>query len=321
MYRVKYTGSESTAAVGPEKNDKATAARETRKKLEAFHVKKDPAAIEVAWPHLNSADRSLCYAARVAIETQSLQMWQEKAILETKTNAAIQLGIALARSADRTLQPQVIHHLNSLPLERMTEEQLLGTLRAYGLSFIRQRQARRSRGDERHRSFERPLSTSERIRESRTCALLVYLEWPGVATPSMKLLSTSQTQEDQLYYVLTLRNVVNLLSHDERRAYVPAGSISPNKLTAAVRALRNLIRIREDAVLKLTPADRIALKDVIEDKNKVEAVKLETTRQFIHNWQMEDLNELVAKVETGRNFEKGKRPTWHAMLQVPSLQH
>lgn len=306
VYRVKYTGSESTAAVGPEKNDKATAARETRKKLEAFHVKKDPAAIEVAWPHLNSADRSLRYAARVAIETQSLQMWQEKAILETKTNAAIQLAIALARSADRTLQPQVIHHLNSLPLERMTEEQLLGTLRAYGLSFIRQGKPDAAVATNVIDRLKGLYPHQNEFVNRELCALLVYLEWAGVATPTMKLLSTSQTQEDQLYYVLTLRNVANLLSHDERRAYFGWINLAEQTYRGGASFKKFLIRIREDAVLKLMPADRISLKDVIEDKNKVEAVKLETTRQFIHNWQMEDLNELVAKVETGRNFEKGK---------------
>jgi putative heme-binding domain-containing protein len=308
VYRVKYTGSESTAAAGPEKNDKAANARETRKKLESFHVKTDPAAIETAWPHLNSADRSLRYAARVAIETQPLESWQAKAMAENKVSAAIQAQLALIRAigGDQTLQHKIIDKLNSLPLERMTEEQLLSVARAYGLTFIRQGKPAAAEANKAIDRLKGLYPNQSEFVNRELCALLVYLEWPGVTAPSMKLLASSQTQEDQLYYVLTLRNVAHLLSHAERRAYFGWINLAEQTYRGGASFKKFLIRIREDAVKKLNEADRLALKDVIEDKAKVEVVKLETTRQFIHNWQMEDLNELVGKVEAGRNFEKGK---------------
>lgn len=328
VYRVKYTGDESTAPVGPEKNDKAAAARELRKKLEAFHTKQDPAAIDFAWPHLNSADRSIRYAARVAIETQPVAGWKEKALAENKVNAAIQLSLALTRSGDRELQPQVINKLNSLPLERMTEEQLLGTLRAYDLSFIRHTK-RTPRVELKELRTKSPSTVAidsqfrelapkviERLKglyphqnefvNRELCTLLVYLEWTGIGEPSMKLLASSQTQEDQLYYVLALRNVADLLNREQQQAYFSWLNLAEQKYRGGASFKKFIIRIREDAVKVLSPETRVALQDVIEDKTKVEAVKLETTRQFIHNWQMEDLNELLSKVENGRSFEKGK---------------
>ncbi len=45
---------------------------------------------------------------------------------------------------------------------------------------------------------------------------------------------------------------------------------------------------------------------MIAGRQKVEVVKLETTRQFVHNWQMEDLLPLAGDVESGRSFEKGR---------------
>ncbi len=306
VYRVRYTGKESTAPVAAELNPKATAARKLRRKLEAFHGKQDSAAIEAAWPHLNSADRSVRYAARVAVEHQDVAAWQAKALAETKINAVIQLQLALVRAGDKALQPKIIDKLNSLPLERMSEEQLLGVSRAYGLSFIRQGKP----------DAEMATKVIDRVKglyphqnefvNRELCALLVYLEWPGVTTPTMKLLSGSQTQEEQLYYVLTLRNVSNLLSKEERRAYFGWLNLAEQTYRGGNSFKKFLIRIREDAALRLSDADRLALKDVIEEKQKVEAVKLETTRQFIHNWQMEDLHEMLSKVETGRSFEKGK---------------
>ena len=306
VYRVKYTGAESTAQVGPEKNEKAAAAREIRHKLEAFQVKQNPAAIDFAWPHLNSADRSLRYAARVAIETQPVASWQEKALAETKTNAVIQLMVALARTNDKALQAKIIDKLNSLPLERLSEEQLTSVARAYGLAFIREGKPNEALAAKVIDRLKGLYPHQNEFVSRELCALLVYLRWPGIAEPSMKILAASQTQEEQLYYALALRNVADLLTRDQQRAYFSWLNLAEQKYRGGASFKKFIIRIREDAVKVISPQARVALKDVIEDKTKVEAVKLETTRQFIHNWQMEDLNELLSKVETGRNFEKGK---------------
>lgn len=317
VYRVRYVGTESTAPAGPEKNDKAAAARELRKKIEAFHLKQDPAAIEVAWPHLNSADRSLRFAARVAIENQPVATWQDKALAETKVNAAIQLMIALARTGDKSLQSKIIDKLSSLPMERMSEEQLLGALRAYGLAFIRLNEPAKEKSPitppadpalaakviDRLKGLY-PHQNEYVNRELAT--VLIYLQWPGVVEPTMKLLASAQTQEDQLYYVFVLRNAANLLNNDQRRAFFSWLNVAEATYRGGSSFKKFMIQIRNDASKRLTDADRLALKDVIEDKAKVEAVKLETTRQFIHNWQLEDLQELVGQVESGRNFEKGK---------------
>src|SRR5690606_27363648 len=87
LYRVTYKGEPAKAPAASAEEaqaaaeraqaakanaEKAAAARKTRHMLESFHGKKDPAAIEKAWPYLNSADRNLRYAARVAIEHQDL---------------------------------------------------------------------------------------------------------------------------------------------------------------------------------------------------------------------------------------------------------
>src|SRR5690606_18383425 len=52
LYRVTYTGDESTAPVKPDIT--LTEAAKLRHQLEAFHGKADPAAIKAAWPHLDS---------------------------------------------------------------------------------------------------------------------------------------------------------------------------------------------------------------------------------------------------------------------------
>ena len=45
-------------------------ARKLRRQLEAFHGSRTRPRSSSAWPHLNSGDRAIRYAARVAIEHQ-----------------------------------------------------------------------------------------------------------------------------------------------------------------------------------------------------------------------------------------------------------
>lgn len=99
LYRVTYVGDQSTA---PAKNDETFAdQRAIRYKLEAFHGKQDPKAVETAWPYLSSDDRFIRYAARVAIEHQDVKQWQDRALRETNPVAAIHALLALVRTVGK----------------------------------------------------------------------------------------------------------------------------------------------------------------------------------------------------------------------------
>ena len=100
LYRVTYTGSEATAAA--DLHDEAGAKeRQLRHELEAFHGKKDPKALDAAWPHLNSDDRVLRYAARIAVESQPVADWKRGRWPRKKPEAALTALLALARYGAR----------------------------------------------------------------------------------------------------------------------------------------------------------------------------------------------------------------------------
>ena len=63
-------------------------------------MKLGPLAVEFAWDHLNSPDRYIRYAARVAIEWQDLALWRDKALAEKRPTALINAMVALCRSAN-----------------------------------------------------------------------------------------------------------------------------------------------------------------------------------------------------------------------------
>ena len=99
LYRVTYIGKESTA---PAKNDDSFAVeRALRHKLEAFHGRQDPKAVETAWPFMGHEDRFIRFAARVAIEHQDVKQWQERAMKETNHVAATHALLALVRAVGK----------------------------------------------------------------------------------------------------------------------------------------------------------------------------------------------------------------------------
>ncbi len=83
FYRVTYTGSEATAPSRPQAPDARPSAT-LRQKLEAFHGKQDPKAVDAAWPHLGHQDRFIRWAARTAIEHQPVAEWADKALGENE---------------------------------------------------------------------------------------------------------------------------------------------------------------------------------------------------------------------------------------------
>lgn len=98
LYRVRYTGP-LVKRPGPGEQTLAgeayaKQARETRKKLERFHGRVDPTAVDELWPHLASADPWIRNAARVALEWQPVEQWRTKALAE---EAGLTAKLALAR--------------------------------------------------------------------------------------------------------------------------------------------------------------------------------------------------------------------------------
>lgn len=321
LYRVTYTGTEPTAPALPLDNPAAKKARELRRQLESFHRQQDPAAIPLAWPLLNSTDRVLRFAARRAIERQELSLWRDKALAETRTTALIHGLIALVRVAgeakssgkndvakpDPALQAEVLKRLNQLPYKQLTEEQTLDALRCYGLAFLRLGgRPAEPLVQETLAALDKLFPHDNELVSREACQVLIYLRAPGIVGRSLDRLKQAQTQQDQMHYAFVLRNVAEGWTAEQHREHFSWMSLAESKYRGGASFKKFVQQIRKDTQDKMSEAERTALKDVIEGKESVAVVKLETTRQFVHNWQMPDLQPLLVGVDKGRNFARGR---------------
>lgn len=326
LYRVTYTGSESTA---PAKlaNEAGADARKQRRALEAFHGKVDPKAVEAAWPHLSSPDRYLRWAARLAIEAQPVASWRAKALAEKNPQAVIELAIALAHYGDRATQNDLLAMLGRFPLATLPEGLQLQKCRALGLSFIRQGQPAGEPVRKLLAELEPMLPGTSDLVNREVALLLINLQSPRVLSKCLKLMAEAKTQEEQIHYLFHLRTLpFGFWTLAQREEYLKFYAANRKRLghpketlgwfEDAGRAYTDgnsfgnfYKKFLAEFVANLSPAELTALKPTLDaiDKAAAAAANYEVKpRPVVKAYKLDEILPMLDKVDSGRNFAKGK---------------
>lgn len=309
LYRITYTGEESTAPAELVRDDSSDNARSLRRKLESFHGKRDPEAIDFAWPHLNSNDRYLRYAARIAIEAQDPAVWTERALSAKEPSEAINAIIALCRVGNSSLQPRVLEALGRIELQKLSREQLLEALRAYQLCFIRMgKPMDPAAGPEVASRLDALFPSPDASANRELCQLLVYLGHKDVLTKSLALLDQAATQEEQLFYVFTLRTARDNWTQPQREAYFNWLNRATQNYTGGASFRLFLQKVRADAIDTLGDNEKLALGPLLKAPIELATAGEDhlPLRKFVRSWQMEDLVPKLASLNAGRSYESGK---------------
>ncbi|MGE3805137.1 MAG: heme-binding protein, partial [Gemmataceae bacterium] len=258
LYRMTYTGKESTEPVKyePEANLKE---RELRRKLEELHRPNAKEAVKTAWPYLNHEDRHLRFAARLAVEHQPVDAWKEMALAEPNDRARIHAMIALARQGNPELEPKILDALGRVDWGKLSTDEKLELLRAYGLTF-----ARMGPPDEATRKKVAaklgavfPATAPKVNRE--LCRVLAFLDADDVVAKSLDLLESSPTQEEQMHYVYCLRHVKNGWDLDRRKRFLSWFDKSGTGYRGGASFEGFLRNIRAEALANVSAEDKKAL--------------------------------------------------------------
>ncbi len=327
LYRVTYVGSESTAAVGPVQDEKAASARKTRHALEAFHGHQDPKAVDTAWPYLSNPDRWLRYAARIAIESQPVASWRQRALDESNTEASLTALLALARLGSSQDQAELIQALGRL--EFPTLAQKLSATRVLSLSFIRQGKPATEEHDGISDRLNAIFPTESADLNREVAKLMIYLETPDVVGKCLDLVRKAETQEEQLFYIFALRTVRTGWTEEQRQQYFTWLSESASENDALPRIKKHpaltlswftdvgsqfsdgasypnfLKNIRRDAVALLSDSEKGGLAKYITGKAKAAPAAVKA-REFVQNWKTDDIAPSLNQVSKGRNFASGQ---------------
>ena len=320
LYRVTYTGTESTAPAGsdPRLQDR----RDLRHKLESYHGHADPAAVAAVWPYLGDTDRTIRFAARTALEWQDPSGWRDRALSEQDARKAIAALVALIRVSGN----DVAHRQNETPdvepaLVRRIHQALEGIgwsglgaadradlLRAWSLAFIRLGRPDEATGQRLAAKFEPWFPAKNRETDFVLSQLLAYLQAPGAVAKLVAALRTAPTQEEQIDYVSALRVLKTGWTQPLREEYFrwfqkAAGYRGGNTFASSIATMK------KRAVENLPDADKAALEPILNAKIEKKSPRDSlAARTFVKEWTVAELTPLVEQgLKGGRNFDRGRQ--------------
>ncbi|MGK0217576.1 MAG: putative heme-binding domain-containing protein, partial [Planctomycetota bacterium] len=338
LYRVRYTGSESTEQL-PVVADAGAPARDQRRALEAYHGRVDAQAVDASWPALSSTDRFIRFAARIAIENQPVLTWRARALAERNPQASVMALIALSRQGTAEDLSGIVAALGRLELSELDEAQSLAALRAYALAFTRMGapdadlRARVTARLEAHYPAASPALNTELARlltflgspsvVSKTLALMrsgtpdVLPEWAELIKrndnyggPIAKMLANMPPVQN-IAYALILRNATEGWSMDLRKEYF-GFFVEASQHPGGNSYAGFLANIRKEAAEKLTVAEEHSLAGLL--GQSLVAALPKTIRPPVgpgREWTKSAAVDVIGAPLTGRNFVEG-RNLFHA---------
>ncbi len=322
LYRVTYTGSESTASAKAEGT--ISPERDLRHRLEAFHGKVDPQAIPAAWPHLGNADRFIRWAARTAIEHQPVATWAEKALAEPDAARQLPALMALARVAgicpshrkpedvpvDFVTGARILEALLKLNWTHLNHEQRLTLVRTCEIVFNRFGRPGDAAVQRTLAKLDPLFPSGSRELDWLLCETLVYLQSPTVAAKAIALIEQSPTQEEQIEYARSLRMLKAGWTKDTRNAYFQWFVKAANYRGGA--SFDKFIEfIRTDALATLTDSEKAAMAELLAQKPERKSPLANLGAIFAGrtptNWTLEELSAAAAAGMKGRSFANGRK--------------
>ena len=309
LYRVHYRGTETVA---PAPAVELNAAQQARRGLEQLHRPVGANAVDKAWNFLTDPDRSLRYAARIAIEHQPIETWQDRIAKAADPQAVLEICLAAVRSRVPGSKAVVLEQLTTLPWETLSLEQRLHLLRVYGLASIRCEDFSATDWQAVVKHVGARFPSGQVATDMELARLLSAAKHAAATGPMVQLLRAAPTQEEQIHYAYCLAYATTgwtpALREDYFRWFVDSANLRGGNSFSGF-----LANIRKQAVESLDwgqmdATATAALQAVLELKPTETDPQAElAARPVVKQWSMTDL---LAKVEAplaGRDFENGKR--------------
>src|SRR6056297_2861812 len=318
LYRITYTGESKQQAgdlasqdkgsveqVDPTPQPQAEQLRQLRHQLESLHVG-EPSAdqLPLVLENLGHGDRAIRFAARIALEHQPLERWRDEVLSLTDPQARILGVIALARNQEKGDKGSALAALNTLDWEELSDGQRIDLLRAYGLVALRMGEIKGDEASEILGQLEDRFPTGSNEVDRELAQLLVYLGSEASTAKIVQEMISSPSQENQIHYALTLRNVTEGWTPQLHRQYFDwFNEIQSARGGASFGGF--IGNIKQEALKRLPGATKEELAAVI-DPPKDTSEETAPPRPFVQKWKVEDLVETASSDSHVPDFERGK---------------
>ncbi|HEX3988561.1 MAG TPA: hypothetical protein VHZ30_03960, partial [Verrucomicrobiae bacterium] len=296
--------------------------RRLRHDLESLYGERDPRIVDAVWSSLGSDDRWIRYSARIALEWQDVQWWKSRALSEKDPETAMIALLALARVGGTEAERPLLNALNKFPFNGMDQQLEMLKLRVLEICFARQGAPDADQAKPIIAELDPMYPADEFDVNRELCQLLLYLKAPDAIGKTLALLDKAPTLEEQTYYVMRLRNIVDGWTLDQQKDYLSwfkkdherAGH--PADLLQFFQDVTRdysdgssfptfMKNFRNEFVEGLTPDDQVALAAYLPKETAPAGPKISDSK-FVKAWTVEDLEPDINQAKSGRSFEMGK---------------
>jgi putative heme-binding domain-containing protein len=323
LYRVSYTGKEKTAPIStkPRVNELA----KLRHKLENLHIGKHPKALEIAWPHIDHPDRFVRWAALIAIQHLPIEKWATKALTEKNLGKRANILLSLSKATgidpfhrkdtdspiDRKMGQKILQSLLQIKWSELTRSERLSLVRTYQVVMVRFGKPSGKVTEKIIAQLDPQFPAKSFEMNWLLCETLAFLDSPTAAKKGIALLLEAPTQEEQMEYARSLRNLQSGWTHELRTQYFNWFLKAANYRGGA--SFTKFIEfIRKDAVASLSTKEQKDLAVLLNKKAEVKSpaevmAEAMAGRSFVKNWKLEELTKTASTGLKGRNFKVGRR--------------
>ena len=323
LYRVSYTGKGKTAPIStkPRVNELAS----LRHQLENLHIGEHPKALELAWPHTDHQDRFVRWAALMAIQRLPAEKWASKALQEKDPGKRVNVLLSLAKAAgidpfhrqntdppiNQKLGKQILQSLLQIEWKDLTPNERLALVRTYQVAMVRFGKPSPQEAVKIVAQLDSQFPAKNFEMNWLLCETLAFLDSPTAAQKGIALLLEAPTQEEQMEYARSLRNLKTGWTHELRVQYFN-WFLKASNYRGGASFTKFIEFIRNDAVASLNPAELkklavlLAKKAVVQSPADVMAEAM-AGRTFVKNWKLEELSKAASSGLKGRNFKVGRR--------------
>jgi len=312
LYRVTYQGKESTA---PAKLDAiALPLHDLRRKIEAFHGKADPKAVEAVWPYLGHSDRYVRSAARTALEHQSLAQWKARVFSETNTMAQLEALLAFVRVEGVKKTPAArdaaLGTLLKLDYGKLPREERLAYVRLVQIVLNRFGDPEQATLDNLASKLDSSYPADSFEENWLLTETLAYLQHPNTAAKGMALIKAAPSQEPQMEYARSLR-FLKVGWTSELRKQQLEWFLKAANYNGGASFTKFIEFIRNDSLATFTEAEKKEHAKLM-TKKPVRKSAIELSGEMFNGrtptmWKLEDLSEAAQNGMKGRDFVRGKK--------------
>lgn len=323
LYRVSYVGKEKSnpVTVKPQINELAS----LRHKLENLHIGEHPDAVNVAWPHIDHPDRFIRWAALIAIQRLPVEKWANRALSEKNQGKRAYALLSLAKATgidpyhrkksdppvNRKMGNKILQSLLKIDFQKLDPSEQLSMVRTYQVAMVRFGKPSKQTADQIVAQLDAHFPAKTYEMNWLLCETLAFLEAPSVAQKGIDLLNNATTQEEQMEYARSLRNLKTGWTNELRSQYFNWFLKAANYRGGA--SFTKFIEfIRNDAVASLSQKEQKTLAALLAKKAEIKSpaevmAEAMAGRTFVKNWELEELSKISSNGLKERDFENGRK--------------